>query len=416
MKILLSIILVCLCIPSIANIRYVQYENIPNGEKYSDKYQFILDHERYYNHWAPEWNYDISKESLVTSLKESYKTFLAMDNNQVEINLLLGDISHYLYNLNEEDYFELAVKHYQHATRLAPTDYRPHWFLANHYALSNVPDKSIECFLRSKELLPVNEPAAFWEEFMFATAIANMPSHCLMGMDKARAILDKPSYFEEQLGVSIHDRIIPVKSDSSYSYQDIWTASSNEMLTFISRPLGLKLLVDSTWQVNLYDYQNYQSAIIMVPPAIANKDGREITYTIAIIMRVAQTNDNLDNYINKIIPAKTDRKDFSFSDKYPHMVSLELEDQNMYPEIGGAHMHMIGIKREQPAYPGLLLEQPIVLPKGTTNELTFYKAGESKNRFGGTIYYAIMLDTCEDIYDEAYKLFKETFEKHIFIE
>jgi len=58
----------------------------------------------------------------------------------------------------------------------------------------------------------------------------------------------------------------------------------------------------------------------------------------------------------------------------------------------------------------------MTIPQEKINKLTFYRAGESKDRFGGTIYYAIMLDACEDIYDEAYKLFKETFEKQIIIE
>jgi hypothetical protein len=101
---------------------------------------------------------------------------------------------------------------------------------------------------------------------------------------------------------------------------------------------------------------------------------------------------------------------------YLNSLNLELKDKNMYQDIGGAHMHMIAINRARPKYAGLLLEQPMTIPQGETNKMTFYKAGDSKDRFDGQIYYVIMLDACEDIYDEAYRVFKETFEKQIIIE
>ena len=416
MKTIFTLILTLSTLTIFGNINYVQFDKIPDFEKYSDKFSFIIENEGYYNHWQPDWTYEISKKSLVKGLKESYDLFSKLDNENIEINLLLGDISHYLYNLHEDKYYELAVKHYQKAMDLEPNDYRPLWFIANHYALSNVQDKSIEYFLKSQKLLPANEPAAFWEEYTFATAVANMPSHCIFAMDKAKSILGEPSYFEEQLGQTIYNRIIPVKSDSVYSYMDIWSASNGDLVSFVCRPFGLKLLIDSTWQINFYDYQNYQSVVTIVPPAIPNKSGREITYTIALIMIVAQPGDKLGNFIDNFIAPYPEKKSFDFSSKYQDMISFELKDKNMYQDIGGAHMQMIGIKRERPKYAGLLLEQPLTIPQGETNKMTFYKAGDSKDRFDGLIYYAVMLDACEDIYDEAYKLFKETFEKQIIIE
>lgn len=398
------------------NINFVQFDKIPDSEKYSDKITFIIDNEGYYNHWQPDWTYDVSKKSLVKGLKESYDLFSKLDSKNIEINLLLGDISHYLYNLHEDEYYELAVNHYQKAIDLAPNDYRPLWFIANHFALSNVQDKSIEYFLKSQKLLPTNEPAAFWEEYTFATAVANMPSHCIFAMDKAKSILKEPSYFEEQLGQTIYNRIIPVKSDSIYNYTDIWSASKGDLISFVCRPFGIKLLIDSTWQINLYDYQNYQTAVTIVPPSIPNKNGQEISYTIALIMKVAQPGDKLENYIDNFVKLYPDKKNFNFSNKFPDMISLELKDKNMYQDIGGAHMHMIAINRVRPKYAGLLLEQPMTIPQGETNKMTFYKAGDSKDRFDGQIYYVIMLDACEDIYDEAYRVFKETFEKQIIIE
>lgn len=398
------------------NINYIQFDKISCEESLLEKYNFIVEHQSYVNHWSPQWNFDINKDDLINELKDSFDSFTKLDNNNLEVNLLLGDISHYLYNLHEDDYYQLAEKHYKKAINLAPDDYRPSWFLANHYALSNLQEYAIKYFLQSQDLLPEQEPAAFWEEYMFATATANMPSHCIFAMDKAKSILGEKSYFESQLGQTIYDRFEPVKKDSSYHYQDLWSASGGKIISFTSRPLGIKLLVDSLWQVTLYDYRNHQTGIVMVPPAITSKEGRDITYTIAVLMKTAKKEEKLEDYISNFTNPYPNKSNFTELAGYNEMISLEIKDENMYKDMGGAHMHMIGIKRECPRYPGLLLENPVNIKSKEQNKLTFYRAVESKDRFEGDIFYVVMLDACEDIYEEAYKLFKETFEKQLFIE
>lgn len=416
MKTLISVIISFLTLTSLGNVRYIDFKKISDSEKYSDKFDFIVENVGYYDHWEPDWTHDISKDSLVRGLKESYDLFSKLDNRNIEVNLLLGDISHYLYNLHEDDAYQQAVGHYKKAINIAPNDYRSFWFIATHYALSNVQDKSIEYFFKSKKHLPVNVPAAFWEDYTFATAVANMPSNCIYAMDKAKAILGKKSYFEEKLGQNIYDRITPVNRDSVYSYSDIWTASKGDLISFVCRPLGLKLLIDSTWNISFYAYKNYQTVVTIIPPAIKNKNGRNITYTIALIMRVSQPQEKLDDFIGKYVSRFTNKKKCDFSNKYPDIISFEMKDENMYQDIGGAHMHMIGLKRERPKYAGMILEQPIAVPREGTNKMTFYRPGESKDRFDGEIHYAIMLDACEDIHNEAYEMFKKLFEKQIIIE
>ena len=83
-------------------------------------------------------------------------------------------------------------------------------------------------------------------------------------MDKAKSILKEPSYFEEQLGQTIYNRIIPVKSDSVYNNIDIWSASKGDLISFVCRPFGIKLLIDSTWQIN-YMIIKIMTAVTIVP-------------------------------------------------------------------------------------------------------------------------------------------------------
>ncbi len=98
MKTIFTIILTFVSFTLSGNINYIQFEKIPDYEKHIDRYNYIKDNEAFYNHWQPEWTYDISKKSLVRGLKECYKVFSGLDDSSPEVNLLLGDISHYLYN------------------------------------------------------------------------------------------------------------------------------------------------------------------------------------------------------------------------------------------------------------------------------------------------------------------------------
>jgi len=417
MKNLLSVLIFCSTLNLYGNIQYINIKSIPDYEKYDKHFGFLAQNVQYFNHWVPQWSYDVNKDSLILGLKECYSTFTLLDSNNIEINLLLGDISHFLYNLNQEEFNDYALLYYNKALKLNALDYRPNWFMGNHYNLSNNQQEAVRNFLKAQSLLPKNVPADFWNEFAYATALANMPSHSIYGMDRAKEILKEPGYFEVQLGQTIRNRIIPVDRDSSYSINRIWSATTGDYITFICRPLGLKIAVDSTWQINLYPYQKNQSIITIVPPAIKNKMGRAITYTIALVVKAEQKGDKLEAFIKNFISSYPEIAKINPSDKYKDMIAFELKDKDMYKEIGGAHMNMLGIKREQPPYPGLKREEPLAIPKdGKTGEVTYYRVGNSMDRFTGTLYYAIMLDACEDIYPQAFKVFTDMFNNQIVIE
>lgn len=70
MTIIFSLILT-LSTPTIfGNINFVQFDKIPDSEKYSNEINFIIDNEGYYNHWQSDWKYDVSKKSLVKGLTQ----------------------------------------------------------------------------------------------------------------------------------------------------------------------------------------------------------------------------------------------------------------------------------------------------------------------------------------------------------
>ncbi len=405
-----------IAVNAFSNVNYIEISKISNEDRLVNAFNYIKDNHQYFAYWTNEWKYDKSQKELIKNLRESYTMFSSVATKNEELFILLGDIAHYLYNLNESDYYQLAVNNYNSAIAINPNDYRTYWFLGFHYVLSSVPTLGIDNFIKAQQLLPAKQPADFWEEYAWATAATNMPSHCIYAMDKARNILGTPGYFESQLGPEIHKRIIDVDKNISYKKEDIWSSSEGEKMAFTSRPLGIKVLVDSTWNLSIYDYKNNENAFILYPPAIKGKKGKKISYSVAIIMKAANLTDELDNYINSLNPKYSNKSKIAFSDKYEKMVAYEIKDKEIYKEMGGGHIYMIGVERNSPMYPGLLLENPATIPDGNKSKALYYRATDSKGRFEGRIFYAIMLDSCEDINEQSLAVFKTLFDNQIIIE
>jgi len=398
-----------------ANVNYIDISKISSDKKLVTAFNFVKENQQYYDHWTTEWNYDKPKEDLINQLREYYKDFSALTKKNTETYLLLGDIAHYLYNMDDREYYANAVKNYNEAIKNDPKDFRAYWFLAYHYALSDAPIFAIDNLKKAEKLLPIEQPADFWNDYAWAAAVANMPTHCIYAMDKVKSVSGKEGSFQQQLGETIYERIVPVDKKQSYDKKDIWTASQGDKAIFTSRPLGIKIPIDTTWDLSIYDYQNNQAVFIIEPTTIANKNGREIGYTIAILMKTVNDNDRLDDYVNNFVSKYSNKKKINLFDKYDKMITYEIKDKTMYQDMGGGHMYMIGIERSEPKYPGLLLESPIALPKNT-GEVNYYRAAESKDRFKGKIFYLIMFDSCEDIYKQSFSIFKSLFENQITIE
>lgn len=407
---------ILLALDTFANVNFIDISKISIDSKYLTAYNYIKDNKRFYDHWSNEWTYNKPKQEFIKNLRDNYTTFSSITNKNTELFLLLGDISHYLYNLDDTAYFGIAVSNYNTAVKGSPNDFRCYWFLGYHYVLSNMPTQAIDNFTQAEKLLQTEQPADFWNDYAWTTAATNMPSHCIYAMDKVKTITGNEGSFETQLGQIVRNRIESVDKNKTYNKEDIWTVTQGEKSTFISRPLGIKILIDTSWSLSIYDYQKQQTAFIINPPALRNKKGKEIDYTIAILMKTAKDNDKLEDYLNNFISKYPDKEKIQFSDKYDKMIAYEIRDKTMYQDIGGGHLYMIGIERTSPKYPGLLLENPVNLPKGNANQVNYYRASNSKDRFKGKIFYGIMLDSCEDINEQSLAILKTLFDSQIIIE
>lgn len=399
-----------------ANVNHITLDKITKDKILFEEFEQLKSNLKYYNHWTPQWNFTINKQDLIFQLENNYKSFSKIDSNNSENQLLLGTISHYLYNLDVKQYYNLAIKHYNFEIYKKSVDYRAYWFLGYHYSLSNNPNEAIRYFKKSIEILPKNENSDFWEDYAYATALANMPSNTIYAMDRIHSIKGEKGNFEQQLGESIRQRIQAIDKNNDYKKEEIWDAMDGSMITFISRPLGIKVFVDSNWDVSINDYIKGNTAFIINPTPILSVKGEEINYTIALILKTVDNNENLETYIDKFVSPYKNKKKCILTNKYDKMIAYEMIDSAMYEEMGGGHLYLLGIERDAPKYPGLLLESPINISNDSNNELSYYKAMECYNRFDGKIFYTILLDSCEDINEKSFFIFKNFLEKLLVIE
>lgn len=400
-----------------ADFSQIDFTKIDDHVKYKRYYTYVHDNLRYYSTWSQEWNYDKSKPELISKLEEAYSAFSAAPKKDLEMRLLMGEVAHYLYNMDAPGYFDSATANFKIAARLAPADFRPCWFLANHLANGNIQDSSVEMFIKAQNMQPPVKPADFWEEYAFAMAIARMPGHALLAMDKIRTQTGKPGYFEKEIWPAVTVNIKDLDKDSNYTNKQIWTAENGDMATFSSRPLGIKLSVDTSWDINVQDYEHPNSSFVIKPTPLHNKKGREIGYTIAIIMKVGDAGSSLEAYTTSFFDKYPDKKRINTFNKYPNTVAYEIKDPASYESVGGGHMYVIGIERNAPAYPGYALESAISMPKQAEGGgVHYFRPAVMTNRFTGRIRYLIILDSCEDIHDQSFNIFKTFFDKQLVIE
>lgn len=403
-----------------ANINYIDFYSIKGSENHTKEIDYLFKNIDLYSTWTPNWNSTIPKVSTVQELKEIYNVFLDLSKNSknIEVFLALGDISHFLYNLDEQDYFEIAVNNYLNAEKISPTDYRCNWFLGNHYAMAARQIESVEQYKKAKDKLPKDfKISEFWENYAYAFNLAGMTSNCIYAMDQAKAILGTSCYLEKTLGDVIRGRLLNSFIDSTYKYVDFWNSSEFEHdYTCISRLWGLKVTYDKSWGSSFGDYKNRVSVLLLKPKAIKGYNNLDVTYTIALINRVPRENETLNDWVNKMISTFPIKNKMDLSCQYNNVIAYEIKAPSMYTDQGGGHMYIIGIEREPIPYSGINIEIPVQLKGSNNSGPSYYRLNSSLSRFEHKTQYLIMLDACESINKEALRVFNDFFNNRLIIE
>lgn len=414
MRVIFLLLFLLVSCSTFGKTTYISAEKLPVSKESDTHLQFIRENEKYFEHGVSQGAIGGGKAPLVEGLKSALGFYSSQDLSNLEVNLLLGDVSTYLFFLNEPSSFDSAVRYYKKAIQLAPLDYRAFWFMGNLYAGANDLLRTAEYFKMAQSRLPKGEPVEYWEQTAKLANMANMPSTCIYAMDRSKALLNRPSDFERSYGQSVRSKLTEVSSGRNYTNKELWSYTEVDRILFTSRPLGLNIAIEPEWELDISDFVNKQASFTITQPAEDAAENQDTTFSISVICKVASEGDDLKGFLNSLIVGNPEKKEIEFSDKYQGIVSYELLDMESNKEHGGSHQYLIGVRRKQPLYPGLSLEQPIVPSQNGDSQNA--APLHLKNRFAGTIFYAVKLEATEDVFYSAKRAFWNFFANYLFLE
>jgi hypothetical protein len=391
-------------IPAHANLEAIQYQSIPEIETLNNQITYLVENQRYYYYWANEWKHPVAKKEIIDNLKKIYDRLTqleAKNRGNIELQLLMGELSHFLYNLEEHDFDKRVTDHYKRAASISPEDYRPVWFMAQHLSLSARPRDGMLRFRSISELSdPLKLHPRFWDDYAVASVSALMPSNALMAMARSKKITGKPSFLDAQAGTQIRSKIIRPERGVSVSKKDLWLQYPDEEI-YLNRRFGMRLNLEYGWGTQLVsELKNDQCAIVVNAPEESGKTQR-ITFSFTIVAHMPKPDETLAVWTTAFLKSFADlqQNTTSVATPYKGALAYELRAPNEYKSEGGGHFIFLSFKRDEPEFPGVKVEYPFV-PK-SSEQMQKFSMQPVVTRFGGPIYYGIMLDTCESVYPRA---------------
>lgn len=404
------------------NVNAIDFSKIAYPKTLQDRIDFLRNNDGIYNHWVHYWHETVSKETVIGNLKSLYAELEKLPAKNVETELLLGDIAHYLYNLEIDAYYQKAIGHYQAAETISPSDYRVYWFLGNHYALSDQQVLSIQTYKRAFTYLPKPSPhQLFWADYAVACANANMQSTARYAAHQSSMLAGSESYVEKQIIPATTNALHAPPADTTIKSSDMWIPCGKEGKKILVNNylLGMRVAFDTTWKSSTSDYESQKAYVTFKPNGItAKKNRKKIDYSILVFAQGVNNDLTLEQFIDKFTDNYKDRKPVRFKvGDISNCMAYEITEPTMYTNVGGGHMYAIVLERNLPEYPGMAIEVPQDLPKsGKSPGVTYYRSNRSFGRLSNKLYYLILLDSCEYIHDESLAVFKDFLEHRLVIE
>lgn len=95
---------------------------------------------------------------------------------------------------------------------------------------------------------------------------------------------------------------------------------------------------------------------------------------------------------------------------------IRASQPGMYGKDGDGRGRIVAFEREEPAFPGVLLESPLQIPKPDEKEgVQYFRPAQLKHRMSGKLYYVVLLDVASSIEQPALQDY-EFFLKNLTVE
>ncbi len=356
--------------------------------------------------WHSEWNYSIPKEQVVKEVEELLSTtdsFIRSGGSGLEIRLFRALLKHYLYNLEALHSEKDIVNDLEALKKEFPKDNRPGWLLGVHYMQAN---RSIEAVNEFEKIVhgaaAEDLDGSLWYDCAEAAYLAAMPSRATWALSNAYGAQRKALLQRDELYKFIEaKRKVPSTNERILSKTLYHATRLEDYVALVSRPFGLWIPLKFDWQAQLGDCENGSTFVALKPTALKSERGTTITYRIGI-QCYASNSGSFDSFVAKEKASfKNTAAVTNISAKLP-FVAYEWVDPQLYSSVGGGHGYVFFLERAEPPISGLDLERiPNEAKPTQENKVQYFSLVDFYDRFRGRIYYKIILDTCNDIFEGA---------------
>jgi hypothetical protein len=298
---------------------------------------------------------------------------------------------------------ELAVDSLEKAHKLAPDDYRPQWFLGSHQCQTvDLTKEGMDTFLSIERLRPWEQlPPGFWDDYISCATVTNMPAHCLRAGDHLK-IFHAPTFqYRDTLLEAARGRLKTPDPTATYSKEDAWSVKKvDSRSVFTSFVCGFSFSSPGEWRVARLDVQEGQ-CVVQLETGPYKNGAADVVPNILVIVRQAKTGESLDDF-KKVFMRDAPFKPASVRNcPSQECLPSEAVKPGLYGANGDGHAILTVFNRPAPAFPGLALEEPTTLPSAEEGKTTYLHPNERLNRFEGTLYYLVLLDTASSVFEKA---------------
>lgn len=401
-----SALLLVLGIDALAAVKNIRRASLPGDPPIQSAYDDVASMENMLQAWSPEWKYSTPKEQVVArvnvSLKGLEKAAERWPENE-ELQLFLGLVAHYSYNLDVQESYEVAVHSLEKASKLAPQDYRPRWFLGNHECQSLAVKAGMARFLAIERESQWDQLAPeFWDDYLNCAHAANMPAHALRAADHANKLDPGHAGSRQFLVDASQKRFTASSPATTYDTKQVWQATkTGSEVSFASLMFGLEFSTPGRWNIDLSGAKDGAASAVIEAGPYLGKTG-QVFPNFAIVVRPAKPGESLADFLKASAPPRVQIKTAA-PPACPAEECSAAEGvlPGGYKAEGDALVTFMVFKRDEPGYPGLAFEQPMDLPKTEDGGLHYFHAEERLRRLPGTLYYLVMLDTADSVKAQA---------------
>jgi hypothetical protein len=358
--------------------------------------------EPYSRAFSAQWDFPVAKDEVAARLGKDLGFLRAASNehaDNAELLLFTGLVARYAYNVDVERSFDTAMDAFERAGKIAPSDVRAPWFRSTLQCQTNETQTGAEGFLAIEKSHDWRQlPAAFWDDYLECATVTNMPAHALRASDHLKELHAPESHRRDSLAEMAAKRFDQIDLTKQYDPRAVWTSEKiGNDADFTSTPCGVRVRAHEDWTVDQIGL-NRGACVVIFSTGPYQATTRQLKPSVMLMAAPPKRDESLEEFAVRLI--KDGSLDVSGRIACPVTPCLifKANQGGMYGKDGEGKGRLVAFERDEPPFPGLLLEAPHQSPKPDAGAgVQYYRPNQTKKRIAGKLYYIVLLDVASSI-------------------